>query len=404
MERRFNRLTARGAESLSAPGYHPDGGGLWLQVSGGGGKSWVLRYMIQGRAREMGLGSFRLVTLAKARIAAKEHQQRLLDGIDPIAARQTEKDEKRLATAKGITFAECAKAYIEAHKGGWRNVKHGEQWGNTLETYAYPTLGSLPVQSIDTSLVMKVLDPIWSTKTETASRIRGRIEAVLNWATVRKYRSGENPARWRGHLDHLLPERNRVQKVVHHPALAYDAVAGFMTKLRLQIGTAARGLEFQILTACRTGEIIGARWDEFDLDKKIWIIPGDRMKAGREHRVTLSSAALAIVAKMKSMRESDYVFPGQKEKTPLSNMAFLQLLKRIGNSNITAHGFRSTFRDWAAELTAYPSEVVEMALAHTVNDKVEAAYRRGDLLEKRRTLMEDWAIYCGSPAPKARKR
>jgi integrase len=293
-----------------------------------------------------------------------------------------------------MTFDACAAAYIAAHNTSWRNAKHRDQWRNTLTSYAGPAFGSLPVQSIDVGLVMKALEPIWQAKPETASRLRGRIEAVLDWATVRGHRKGENPARWRGHLDKLLPARSKVHKVKHHPALPYNEMADFVAELRKQEGVAARALEFLILTAARTGEVIGARWDEVDVEEKIWVVPAARMKAGREHRVPLSSAAVAILEEMKKIRESDFVFPGGKKGKPLSNMAMLAVLKRIGRSDLTAHGFRSSFRDWAAERTNFPREVAEMALAHTVGDKVEAAYRRGDLLQKRRQIMEAWARFC----------
>lgn len=398
MRRNINRLSARTVAALAKPGYHADGGGLYLQVSPAGTKSWIFRFTLDGRAREMGLGGLATVSLAVARTKAQECRALLLDGVDPIEARRERRVAGRAAAARVMSFAACAAAYIEAHRAGWRNAKHADQWRNTLRTYAEPVLGDVPVHAIDTALVMKVLEPIWRTRTETASRLRGRIEAVLDWATVRGLRSGENPARWRGHLDHLLPERAKVQQVVHHPALPYDEMAGFMAALRAQDGIAARGLEFQILTAARTGEVIGARWEEFDEAKRQWTVPAGRMKAGREHRVALSSRALAILGSMRAVAQSEYVFPGQRAGRPLSNMAFLQLLKRMQRNDLTAHGFRSTFRDWAAEQTSYAREVVEMALAHAISDKVEAAYRRGDLFEKRRQLMENWARHCDRAA------
>jgi integrase len=293
-----------------------------------------------------------------------------------------------------MTFDGCAAAYIDAHKTGWQNAKHRDQWRNTLTSYASPMFGSLPVQAVDVGLVMKALESIWQTKPETASRLRGRIEAVLDWAKVRGYREGENPARWRGHLDKLLPAPSKVRKVEHHPALPYDELADFVAALRSQEGVAARALGFLILTAARTGEVIGSRWDEVDLEEKIWVVPAARMKAGREHRVPLSEAAAAVLEQMKQIRESDFVFPGGKKGKPLSNMAMLAVLKRMDRGELTAHGFRSSFRDWAAERTNYPHEVAEMALAHTVGDKVEAAYRRGDLFQKRRQIMEAWARFC----------
>jgi integrase len=375
---------------------HADGGGLYLQVTPSGAKSWIFRFMLHGRAREMGLGPLHTISLAEARERARECRKLRLDGIDPVEARSAKRAKERLAAATAMTFAECAERYIAAHRTGWRNPKHAAQWPSTLQTYAYPVFGLLPVQAIDTALVTKAIEPIWQAKPETASRVRGRIEAVLDWAKVRGYRDGENPARWRGHLDKLLPARAKVRKVEHHPALPYAVMGEFVASLRQQEGVAARALEFLILTAARTGEVIAARWNEFDLAEKVWTVPADRMKAGKEHRVPLSAAAVAIIEQMQATRVADqqFVFPGGKLGKPLSNMAMLKLLQRMGRGELTAHGFRSSFRDWAAERTNFPREVAEMALAHTVGDKVEAAYRRGDLFAKRRRLMEEWARHC----------
>lgn len=351
--------------------------------------------MLDGKSRAMGLGAFHTVSLAEARDAAQHCRKLLRDRIDPIEQRKRELLKARTATAKVMTFMECADAYINAHEAGWRNAKHASQWRNTLRQYAYPIFGDLPVSAVDTGLVLKVLEPIWRTKTETASRVRGRIESVLDWATVRNLREGENPARWRGHLDKALPKPAKVRKVAHHAALPYDAMGDFMTVLRARAEVSARGLEFLILTAARTGEVIGAKWGEIDLEKGIWVIPAERMKARVEHRVPLSGATLSILKDIPKVSGSDYVFPGARQGRPVSNMVFLQLLKRMRYEDITAHGFRSTFRDWAAERTAYPREVAERALAHTTKDKTEAAYQRGDLFEKRRHLMEAWAAFCG---------
>jgi integrase len=390
----LNRLSAVEVKGINRKGMYHDGGGLYLQISAGGAKSWIYRFMLDGQPREMGLGPVNVISLAEARKRAAEYRRMRHDGIDPIESRRTLRDQKKLEAAKSMTFDACAAAYIEAHKAGWRNEKHRDQWCNTLNSYAGPVFGSLPVQVVDVALVMKALEPIWKTKPETASRLRGRIEAVLDWATVRGYRKGENPARWRGHLDKLLPARAKIQKVEHHPALPYDEIAEFTAALRGQEGIAARALEFLILTAARTGEIIGARWDEIDLEDKSWVVPEERMKAGRDHRVPLSESTLTILKQMKEIREGGFVFPGGKKAKPLSNMAMLAVLKRMGRDDLTAHGFRSTFRDWAAERTNFPREVVEMALAHTIENKVEAAYRRGDLFRKRRQLMEAWARFC----------
>lgn len=394
MARSINRLSARMVASVTERGYYADGGGLYLQISVYGTKSWLFRFTLAGKAREMGLGALHTVSLADAREEAGKCRALVRNGADPIELRKAERLKVLAEAAKSMTFKECADAFIQAHEAGWKNAKHASQWRNTLTTYAYPVFGELPVTAIDTGLVLKVLEPIWTTKTETASRLRGRIESVLDWATARKHRNGENPARWKGHLDKLLPAPSKVQKVEHHAALPYDEMGGFLALLRAQESISARGLEFQILTAARTGEVIGARWDEIDMAKKVWTVPAERMKAGKEHRVPLSNAALKVLTEMERVRSGDFVFPGAKEKRPLSGMAFLMLMRRMKRADLTAHGFRSTFRDWAAERTAYPREVAEMALAHTIADKVEAAYRRGDLFEKRARLMQDWAEFC----------
>jgi integrase len=396
-----NRLSAVEVKGIDRKGMHHDGGGLYLQVSAAGAKSWIYRFMLDGRPREMGLGPVNVISLAEARKRAGEYRRMRLDGIDPIEARKARHGQRKLEAARGMSFDACAAAYLDAHRDSWRNAKHRDQWRNTLNSYASPVFGFLPVQTIDVALVMKALELIWKTKPETASRVRGRIEAVLDWATAREYRKGENPARWRGHLDKLLPARAKIQRVEHHPALPYDEIADFSTALRDQEGIAARALDFFILSAARTGEIIGAQWNEFDLKDNIWVVPRARMKAGREHRVPLSAAAMRILKQMNEIRESDFVFPGGKKGKPLSNMAMLAVLKRMGRDDLTAHGFRSTFRDWAAERTNFPREVVEMALAHAIENKVEAAYRRGDLFQKRRQVMEAWTRFCERPKSQA---
>ena len=398
MARNMERLTALAVSRAKKPGYYSDGGGLLLHITSTGAKSWVFRFMLAGKAREMGLGPLPDTTLSEARGKALEARKLRREGIDPIEHRKALRAAARLDAARAITFRECADAYIRAHRAGWRNAKHADQWESTLTTYADPVFGSLPVQGIDTGSVMRVLDPIWAEKPETAGRVRGRIEVILDWATVRGYRQGENPARWRGHLDKLLPKRSKVARVEHHAALPYREIGAFLASLRAQEGTGARALEFAILTAGRTGEILGARWDEIDLEAAIWTIPAGRMKGEREHRVPLSAPAIAVVEALKQFRTGEQVFPGGKSGKPLSNMAMLVLLRRMNRSDLTVHGFRSTFRDWAAEQTAYPNEVVEMALAHAVGNKVEAAYRRGDLFEKRRRLMDEWAAFCEAPA------
>jgi integrase len=342
----------------------------------------------------MGLGPTHTVTLAEARQKALECRKLRLDGSDPIAIRHAKRVAAKLDAAKVMTFRQCAEAYIDAHRAGWRNAKHVAQWSATLTAYAFPIFGQLPVQAVDVGLVMRVLEPIWSVKPETASRVRGRIESVLDWARARGYRTGENPARWRGHIENLLPKRSKVQRVEHHAALPYGEIAAFMAELREQEGIAASALEFAILTAARTGEVIGARWEEFNLAQRLWTIPGARMKAGKEHRVPLSGAAIAVIDEMAEIRQSDVVFPGGKVGRPISNMAMLMLLRRQGRPDLPVHGFRSAFRDWAAEQTNFPAEIAEMALAHTISNQAEAAYRRGDLLQKRGELAEAWATFC----------
>ena len=344
----------------------------------------------------MGLGPLHTVSLAEARLEAEKCRKQLREGIDPIDHRNALKAARRLEGVQFMSFMECTEAYIRSHGAAWKNVKHVSQWRNTLKTYAYPFFGDLSVQAVDTGLVMQALDPIWAKKPETASRVRGRIEAVLDWASAREFRQGENPARWRGHLDKLLPALSKIRKVKHHAALPYSDIGTFMVELSQRDAIAARGLEYIILTAARTGEVIGATWGEIDFTEGVWTIPADRMKSDKEHRTPLSPKAIEVLERMKDVRQSDYIFPGNRAKSPLSNMAFLQLLKRMDRGDLTAHGFRSTFRDWAAERTNYPNEVAEMALAHAVGDKVEAAYRRGDLIEKRRKMMDAWADYCGT--------
>ena len=423
------KLTAHAAKSLVAkgkPGAHADGGNLYLRIAGPGLGKWTLRYMLQGKAREMGLGAFDPdgkdgVTLAQARVKADEVRAVLRQGVDPLEQRKAEAAAEERAKAAAVaatrTFRDVAEMHVSAHEAGWRNAKHRAQWRSTLEAYAYPTLGSMPVADIGTDQVLRALQPIWTAKPETAARVRGRIEAVLSYAAARAWRQGENPARWRGHLDHLLPRRSKVATVENHAALPWQQVATFMPVLRATEATAARALEFAILTACRSGEVLGARWSEINLAEALWSVPAARMKAGREHRVPLSSAALDVLARMAPLRPAEgdeYVFPGQAAGKSLSSMAMLMLLRRMNpeadgkparwrdartGTAITTHGFRSAFRDWCEEATSTPHAVSEAALAHTIGDKVEAAYRRGDLFQKRATLMQEWADFCArSPA------
>jgi integrase len=394
MARVIGKLTALDVKRAKKRGYYGDGGGLYLAVGRTGAKSWIFRYRKAGKLHDMGLGPLHTIRLADAREKARECRRLRLEGQDPIEIRRAKRLEEGLDAAKAMTFRQCAERYIAAHEAGWRNPKHAAQWPSTLATYVNPIFGSLPVQAIDVGLVMKALEPIWSTKPETAGRVRGRIESVLDWATTRGYRRGENPARWRGHLENLLPKKSKLRRVEHHAALPYVDLADFMVGLRQQDGISARALEFAILTAARTGEVLGARWSEIDFKARLWTILGSRMKAGKEHRVPLPDAALAVLEDMQDLREGDFIFPGGRARRPLSNMAFLMLLRRMGRGHLTAHGFRSTFSDWCSERTIFPAEVREMALAHAVGDKVEAAYRRGDLFEKRVDLMRAWASFA----------
>lgn len=340
----------------------------------------------------MGLGGFPDVPLARARERAREERESIDKGNDPIQERRSRKLALAASQATSVTFAYCANAYIEANEVSWRNAKHVAQWRTSLERYAFSVIGELAVRDISISHVLLILEPIWRSKTETAARVRGRIEAVLDWATVRAYRSGDNPARWRGHLDKILPKPSKVKPVSHHEALPISQVGAFFAQLRAQAGLAARALEFAILTAARSGEVRGACWDEINLNDAVWTIPAARMKAGKEHRVPLSAAALALLRAMPRLGDSRLVFPSRKG-TALSDMALTAVMRRM-NLDAVPHGFRSTFRDWCAEHTNFPREVAEMSLAHAIGDKVEAAYRRGDLFAKRRELMDAWAAYC----------
>jgi integrase len=381
------RLTAKQVENAKR-GRYGDGGGLWLQVSASGSRSWLLRYQRHGKAHWMGLGSAKLVTLADARERARLERVRLLDGIDPLQARRERHAEQRRAEASAITFRDAAKAVIEARESGW-NAEHARQWRASIAEVD-TTLGPLPVRSIDTALVLKAVEPIWRRAQTTGDRTRQRIEVVLDWATARGARSGDNPARWKGHLEHLLKDNH---KLVHHEAMPYTAIGKFMGALRTRPGTAARALEFLVLCASRSGEVLGAKWSEFDLDQKIWTVPARRMKADKDHVVPLSPAALKILA---GQTRGEYVFPAPRTGCQLERHALRDAMRAMGRRE-TVHGFRSTFSDWAADNTAYPQEVREQCLAHAIPSKVEAAYRRGALLEKRRRLMAEWARFCESP-------
>lgn len=396
MPRIARELTALEVKRLFAPGFHAVGGvpGLMLKVSQTGGRSWVLRMRIADRRRDIGLGAFPAVTLAQARDKARGMRESVAQGQDPLAERQASRAALLAEQRRRITFDQCAAEVVKVKKAESRNIKHAAQWESTLATYASPTLGDLPVSEIELAHVVRVLEPHWQTKTETMTRVRQRIEAVLSWATVRGYRKGDNPARWRGCLDAVLPKPSRVAKVTHHRALPAAEVGHFMRGLRSREGMAARALEFAILTAARSGEVRGACWEEIDLEARIWTIPAERMKVGKPHRVPLSRDALALLEGLPHEEGSSLVFFPPRGRQ-LSENAMIALLKRM-EVDATAHGFRSTFRDWAAESTAYANEVAEKALAHSIRNESEAAYRRGDLLEKRRRLMDDWAKFCAA--------
>lgn len=400
MPRRAKELTALEVKRLQAPGLHFVGTvpGLALQITTSGARSWILRLAVAGRRREMGLGNFPGVTLAQAHEKAREARALLSKGVDPIEDARAKLSALAAAAALAVDFDHCAEQYIKDHAAGWKNAKHAQQFKNTLEQYASPVMGKLLVKDIQLAHVLKVLQPIWKTKTETASRVRGRIETVLDWATTRGYREGLNPARWRGHLDNLLPAPSRVAKVKHHTALPVAEVGEFMTRLRNCEGAGALALEFAILTAARSGEVRGATVQEIDFKSRIWILPADRMKGGREHRVPLTDEALAVIekgAQLPRPEPTDLLFPAPRGGQ-LSDMTLTAVLRRL-KVKAVPHGFRSTFKDWASERTSYPNEMSEMALAHAIGDKTEAAYRRGDMFEKRRHMMADWAKFLAAP-------
>ena len=385
----MSKLTDRTIRAIKADGRYGDGRGLWF-VRRGGSTTWAMRWMRGGKAREMSLGPYPEIGLADARQAALEARRLILAGGDPIEARKARKG------ADGRTFETVALEYIEAHRAGWRNEKHGAQWLATLAAYAFPAIGAKPAQAIGTDHVLAILKPLWTAKPETASRLRGRIEAVLDYAKSRGWRAGENPAAWRGHLDNLLPARAKVAAVAHHPAVPWREIGTVMARLAESKGTAARCLQFAVLTAARSGEARGARWAEIDLDGGLWVVPGERMKAGKDHRVPLSEPALAVLREMEPLKRArdGLVFPGGRPGSPLSDVALAKALRVAGGGDATVHGMRSAFRDWAAEATSFPREIAEAALAHSNRDKVERAYLRGDALDKRRLLMTQWAEHC----------
>ncbi|MGK7870982.1 tyrosine-type recombinase/integrase [Falsiroseomonas sp. E2-1-a20] len=391
------KLTALKAKALTAPGRYSDGDGLWLQVRDASQRSWLFRYTRHGRARQMGLGAYPDVSLADARGEAAAIRKTLRQGLDPLEKRRAEKAAE--ASASRFTFKEVAERFHAAHQAAWRSEKHRVQWVTQMEAYVYPVFGDVAVDRVGTAEVLKALEPVWHEKSMTATVLRGRLEAVLDFAKAREWRAGENPARWRGHLAKLLPRRSRIAKIKHHPALPWSEVAAFVERLKASPDLAARALELLILTAVRTQEATAARWSEIDLANRVWTIPAERMKGGKEHRVPLSAPAVALLERMRAQPggQGAYVFPSPRGKKPLSTRACAVLLGRLKRTDITVHGFRSTFRDWAAERSNFPREVAEAALAHAVRNQVEAAYQRGDLLAKRAQLMEAWGRFCTRP-------
>jgi integrase len=387
--KKIARLTARTVKGAKRRGMLHDGRGLYLSIAANGSKSWTFRYGAQGR-HHFGLGPLDTVTLREARERARQARLLLLDGKDPITERRAQRAAQRLAEAKSITFAKAAATYIRSHHAAWKNDKNRRQWQDTLETYVFPVIGELPVAEVDTALVLRCVEPIWKEKTETASRVRRRIERVLAWATTHGYRSGPNPAAWSDHLDNLLPATGKVAPIAHHPAMPFVGVPGFVRELHSRHGIAPLAMEFLVLTAARTAEVLGATWSEFDLDGATWTVPPERMKAGKEHRVPLSSRAVEILRALPRKGAGPF---------RLSDTALRQLLRRMKRSGITPHGFRSSFRDWAPEVAGAPREVAEAALAHAIGNEVERAYHRTDLFAKRRRLMDDWATYCSGQAP-----
>ncbi len=392
-------LTQIGVQRLKEPGLHSDGLGLNLFVKSTGAKSWVLRYMLNGRARSMGLGGYPEITLATAREKAAAYRTIIKSGTDPLDGKHESKAKARADAAKRIIFKEAAHQYIESHKAGWKNAKHIDQWRNSLRDYTEAIIGNLDVSKIEVAHIVQILekDALWSTKTETATRLRGRLEKILDWASVRGYRKEPNPARWKGNLEALLPAPSKVQKRSNFAALPFKDMPRFMPALQGVGGTAARAVEFLILTAARSGEVRGARWEEIDMKSKVWTVPAERMKMKKEHRVPLTKAAI-LALEIMAPQESGLIFQGREkngEPQPLSDMSLSAVLRRMEYKEPTIHGFRSSFRDWCAECTDYSGEVAEAALAHKIANSVEAAYRRGDLLEKRKDLMTDWAKFCG---------
>jgi integrase len=395
MARALFRLTAMKVAKAKRPGLYADGGSLYLRVAEGGSKQWIFRYVTNGRMRDMGIGPAHTLTLAEARERATEARKLRLDGIDPIVHKRARVAAIRAADDNAMTFRQCADGFVKDHSSTWSNTRHRADWESSLLRHVYPSLGALPISSIDTPLVLRTLKPIWTTIPETATRVRQRIESIIDWATAHHFRTGDNPARWGGRLEHALPARAKIAAVKHHVALPMEEVGAVMNRLRAEEGTAARCLEFIMLTAARLSEALGAEWREIDFAARTWTVPANRMKSRRTHKVPLSDAAVAVLEQMNAVRCSDYVFPGNREGRPIGDNSVWRLVKDVaGDKQTTVHGLRSCFKDWCSERTNFAREVSEMALAHAIPDAVEAAYRRGDLFEKRRKLMDAWAAHC----------
>ena len=399
----IHKLKQLQVEKNKTPGMFNDGGGLYLRVRSETSKNWIYRYKFEGKTIDMGLGSYPTVTLAEARSESAKWRKVKSEGSSPKAERDKQRQEEAEENNKVIlSFSECATKYIEAHKAEWTNKKHIQQWENTIQTYANPTMGNVPINEITVQMVLAALNPIWRTKVETATRVRQRIESIIDWAAAHGYRSSDNPARLKGHLDKLLPKSSKLKKVRHHPALPYERISELMAKLKLLESISAKALQFTILTGLRTGEVLGAKWPEIDLVNNIWTVPAVRMKTKKEHRVPLTNSSIKLLNELPKIVDNEHLFFGAKHGRHLSNMTMLTLLQRgedehgLGYSDVTVHGFRSTFRDWAAEQTSFPRELCEIALAHEVRSSVESAYQRGDLLEKRRALMQTWDVYIQS--------
>ncbi|WP_321894561.1 tyrosine-type recombinase/integrase [Paraburkholderia heleia] len=399
MPRVAKEMGALAVSKLSAPGMHPVGrvAGLYLQISNSSARSWILRVKVGEKRREIGLGPYPSVSLKEAQTKAQAERDKISAGVDPILERREAASRLKASQSLEITFEDAAKRFMDAKSSEWKNPKHGDQWRNTLREYAYPFIGRLYVRHVQQEHVMQVLEPIWLSKNETASRLRGRIEAILNWAKVKGFRAGENPAAWRGNLENLLSRPSKVQKVRNHPALPLPAMHDFMVSLRAIEANGSRCLEFAILTAARSGEVRGAQFSEIDWQTGVWKVPAERMKAKKEHRVPLSSAAVSLLKAMPREKDQDLIFPSPRGKM-LSDMTLLMIVRRLAVDAVP-HGFRSTFRDWAGEMTAYPRELAEVALAHVKGDATEAAYWRSDVLEKRRRMMDDWAQFISAPFP-----